>query len=306
MALLVTSHLVQLTYEAALKSFWRKETLRKFLRENHVAEAHISSWSSEESKRAFLDRTFASLQRSEVGKKVIGHMATALAEQNTFPDLRDWEDSSVKIAAAQRAVDELKQLIRKHTEKVKNEREIETAKEKARAESAAVRREQTDLAKLMQRLTVELHPQIGTQAGGYAFQEWFYELLAFAEIESRRPYVTGGRQIDGSVTVDGTTYLVELKFTNDQAGSTDIDTFKAKVEGKADNTMGIFLSMSGYSSTAIKEASGRRTALLLLDASHVFLVLTGAMSLADVIRRVRRHAAQTGESYLPAGSFGGG
>jgi hypothetical protein len=34
MALLVTSHLVQLTYEAALKSFWRKEALRKFLRDN--------------------------------------------------------------------------------------------------------------------------------------------------------------------------------------------------------------------------------------------------------------------------------
>jgi len=231
-------------------------------------------------------------------------MAGALAEQSTFPDLRDWEDSVVKIAAAQRSVDELKQLIRKQNEKIRNEREVEAAKEKARAEKAAVQRERMDLEKLMQRLTAELHPQMGTSVGGYAFQEWFYDLLTFAEIENRRPYVTGGRQIDGSITLDGTTYLVELKFTNDQAGSTDIDTFKAKVESKADNTMGVLLSMSGYSSTAIKEASGKKTTLLLLDSTHVFLVLTGAMSLADVIRRIRRHAAQTGESHLPANLFG--
>lgn len=305
MALLVTSHLVQLAYESALRSFWRKETLRKFLRDNHVTEVHLSSWSADESKRAFLDRTFAALQRNDRGKAVIGHMAVALAEQSTFPDLRDWEDSAIKTAAAQRAVDELKQLIRQQNEKIRNEREVEAAKEKARAEKVAVQRERLDLAKLMQRLTVELHPQMGTSAGGYAFQEWFYDLLTFAEIENRRPYVTGGRQIDGSITLDGTTYLVELKFTNDQAGSTDVDTFKAKVESKADNTMGVFLSMSGYSSTAIKEASGKKTALLLLDSTHVFLVLTGAMSLADAIRRIRRHAAQTGESHLPANLFGG-
>lgn len=305
MAFLVTTHLVHLTYEAALKSFWRKEALRKFLRDNHVAEAHISSWSSDESKRNFLDRTFTALQRNDRGKAVIGQMATALAEQSTFPDLRGWEDSEVKIADAHRAVEELKQLIRKQNEKIRSERDIEAAKERARTENAAVRREQTDLAKLMQRLTTELHPQIGTKDGGYGFEQWFYDLVTFAEIENRRPYISGGRQIDGSVTLDGTTYLVELKFTSDQVGAPEIDTFKAKVDSKADNTMGIFVSMSGYSSVAIKEASGKKTALLLLDSAHVFMILTGAMSLADVIRRVRRHAAQTGESHLPAGSFSG-
>ena len=40
--------------------------------------------------------------------------------------------------------------------------------------------------------------------------------MAFCEVDHRRPYVTEGRQIDGSITVDGTTYLVELKFTAQQ------------------------------------------------------------------------------------------
>jgi hypothetical protein len=304
MAIKVTPHLVQLAYEAALRSFWRKESLRKFLRQAHVAEAHLATWSPDESKRDFLDRTFAALQRSYKGKAVIGEMALFLAEQTTFPDLRDWEDSAKKIQDAFKAVAELKALIARQSEEVRSEREREAAKATAREERAAVQRQRTSLAELMQRLG-ELALRQGTAPGGYAFQDWFYDLLNFTEIEHRRPYNTSGRQIDGSVTIDGTTYLIELKFTADQAGAPDIDIFRSKVESKADNTMGLFVSMAGYSSVAIEEASGKKTTLLLLDASHIYLVLTGGMPCIDVVRRVRRHASQTGESLLPVASFGG-
>lgn len=84
----------------------------------------------------------------------------------------------------------------------------------------------------------------GTQEGGYAFEKWFYELINYFEISARPPYKTGGRQIDGSLTLDGTTYLIETKFTNDQSGAPDIDIFMSKIVKKADNTMGIFVSMA--------------------------------------------------------------
>lgn len=304
MAILVTPHLITLAHEAGLKSFWRKETLRKFLRTCHVSESHLATWAVEESKRDFLDRTFASLQRSDRGKAVIGEMALALAEQVTFPDLRNWEDSEIKIAAAKLAVAELKALIKQQDEKIRSAREIEATKQKARAEKAAIQRERMDLGKLQQRIA-DLHPQMGTAPGGYAFQEWFYDVLDFAEVENRRPYVTAGRQIDGSITLDGTTYLVELKFTSTQASAPDIDIFRSKIESKADNTMGVFVSMAGYSSVAIDGASGKKTAMLLIDASHIYMVLTGGMNLLELVRRLRRHASQTGESHLPVASFGG-
>lgn len=304
MAIKITPHLVQLAYEAVLKSFWRKESLRKFLRQTHVAEAYLASWSPDESKRDFLDRTFAALQRSDKGKAVIGEMAIFLAEQTTFPDLRNWEDSAEKIQCASEAVAELKAFITRQSEEIRSEREREAVKEKARKEREAVQREKASLADLMNRLN-ELAQQMGTASGGYAFQDWFYDFLNFTEIEHRRPYNIGGRQIDGSLTIDGTTYLIELKFTAVQAGSPDIDIFRSKVESKADNTMGLFVSMAGYSSVALKEASGKKTTLLLLDASHIYLILTGGMTCIDVVRRVRRHASQTGESFLPVASFGG-
>ena len=235
---------------------------------------------------------------------MIGEMALFLAEQTSFPDLRNWEDSAAKIQDASKAVAELKALMARQSEEIRSEREREAVRAKARMEREAVQRQRMSLAELMQRLE-ELSRRQGTAQGGYAFQDWFYDLLKFTEIEHRRPYTTSGRQIDGSLTIDGTTYLIELKFTSDQAGAPDIDIFRSKVESKADNTMGLFVSMAGYSSVAIQEASGKRTTLLLLDASHIYLGLGGGISYLDIVRRIRRHASQTGESFLPVASFGG-
>ncbi len=304
MAARITPRLVELTYEAALKAFWRKEALRKFLRASHVAETFLATWAPEESKRDFLDKTFQELQRTDRGKAVIFEMARYLSEQTTFPDLRNWEDSAQKITDATKAVAELKAWLKTQDEEIRSEKEREEAKTKARDEQQKIQRSLTDKAKLQQRLDA-LHPAVGTQQGGYDFQNWFYDLLDFCEIQNRRPYVSAGRQIDGSLTFDGTTYLVELKFTGSQADATDIDSLRSKVDDKADNTMGIMVSISGYSSVALRQASGRKTTLLLVDAMHLYLFLSGTLSFGDIISRLRRHASQTGEAYLAAGKFGG-
>lgn len=304
MAIKVTPHLIDLAYEAALKSFWRKKALRKFLRECHISENFLATWDAEESKREFLDRVFEDLQKSDRGKSVIVKIALFLADQTTFPDLRNWEDSDQKISEAAKAVKDLKFYLNRQNEAIKTEKEKEEAKEKARKERAKIQRNQTDLKKLQERLD-NLHSSIGTQQAGYDFQDWFYSLLDFCEISNRRPYVSNGRQIDGSLTHEGTTYLVELKFTGSQADATDIDSLYKKVTSKADNTMGIMVSISGYSSIAIDEASGEKTPLLLMDHSHLYYVLNGTMKMGDVIERLRRHASQTAESYLPVSKFGG-
>ncbi len=302
MAAKVTPRFIELTYEALLKSYWRKEALRKFLRASHIAESHLASWAADESKRDFLDRTFEKLQATDRGKALVFEMARSLAEKATFPDLRNWEDSAQKIADATKAVAELKEYLKVQDEEVRNEREREDAK--AREERSRIQRGVTDKEILQERLDA-LHPTVGTQQGGYDFQTWFYDLLDFCEIQNRRPYVSNGRQIDGSLTHEGTTYLVELKFTGEQADATDVDSLRAKVDDKADNTMGIMVPISSYSSIAILGASGRQSKLLVLDATHLYLFLSGSLGFGDIVSRVRRHASQTAEAYLPVSKFNG-
>ena len=299
----ITPQLITLSYEATLKSFWRKNSLKKFLRECSISEKHLNSWNPDETKREFLDKTFDALQNNEKGKKVILKMAVSLAEQIAFPDLRNWEDSEEKIKDAKISVTELKKYLDKQNEEIINEEKKIEKRRKSQEESAKIQRQITDKSKLQEKLN-RLCSLLGTQDGGYQFQSWFYDLLDFCEIDNKRPYSIDNRQIDGSLTHEGTTYLVELKFTSQQSSATDIDSIKSKIDKMADNTMGIMVSMSGYSSVSISEASGRKTTLLLMDSSHLFLYLTGGIEFKHIISRIRRHASQTGESFLPVDKFG--
>jgi hypothetical protein len=69
--------------------------------------------------------------------------------------------------------------------------------------------------------------------------------------------------------------------------------------------MGVFISISGYSSVAIDVASSAKSPLLLLDYSHLYMVLNGVSTIKEVIQRVRRHSSQMGRAYLPVAEFGG-
>jgi hypothetical protein len=300
MELEVNARLVLLVYEALLKSFWRKQTLKKFLRNTGISEHIISSWGEGESKRDFLDRLFLALSKNQKGKLIVLKWAYELSEQRTFPDLRNWEDSDIKIQQANKAIIELRYYINQKLDDLKLEKEKKKTKENVEKINQEVKKSLID-RECLQKALCDLLPLVGTQQGGYDFEKWFYEALDYSDIQSRRPYKVDGRQIDGSLTLDGTTYLVELKFTKNQVGSESIDSFKAKVDKMADNTMGIFVSMQGYSSQAIKEASGRRTTLLLLEASHLFTFLQGIESLSDIIRRSRRHVSQTSEALFTSG-----
>lgn len=302
MAIKLTPHLITLTYEAALKSFWRKPALKKFLLSSHISQSFLSSWTTDESKRVFLDRTFEKLQMTDKGKSIICQMALALSEQTTFPDLEGWEDSVQKKTSARKSVSELLAYLNKQRTEIAAEKATADYIKMAREDNANIQRSITDKKKLEDELNA-LAKYIGSQKAGYDFQDWFYKMLDYCEITSRGPYTSNGRQIDGSMTIEGTTYLVELKFTKEQAGAQDIDIFRSKIDSKADNTMGVMVSMSGYSTTAISVASGRKTTLLLFDYQHLFHFLTGHMNFEEIVLRVRRHAAQTGEAHLPISRF---
>lgn len=302
MAIRFTPHLVDLAFNAAIKSYWRKKSLRKFLKQCHISEAFLNSWQEGESKRDFLGRLFDQLQETDRHRGIILTMAKFLAEQRSFPDLEGWEDSDIKVSEAKKAVAALRTYLEEQERTTKEEANFQEQLRLQREKNRAALTQLQTMDTLTSRLQT-LSLQIGTQQAGYDFQDWFFDFLDFSEAVCRRPYVHSGRQIDGSVTVDGTTYLVELKFTKGQADAPDIDIFKSKVNSKADNTMGLMVSISGYSSVAVSDASYAKTPLLLLDHEHLYAVLTGFMTFDEIVQRVRRHASQTGEAYLRVGDM---
>lgn len=298
-------HYLELVADAALKSYWRHQALRTFVRRLGVKESFIATWTKDESKRDFLNRLFPRLEESgDAGTRLIHRMADALVQQTSFPDLEGWEDSKQKKERAQAAVAALRSYREEQQREIEQQRDRAANRRQAEEIQEEIRRRKVDLQKLSDRLSA-LAKSLGEQQAGYDFQDWFYDLADFFEITSRRPYISGGRQIDGSITVEGTTYLVELKFTREQCDATEIDSLLKKVTSKADNTMGILFSISGFSSVAMSEASGPKTPILLFDHNHIYMLFGGAITLTELVSRVRRHCSQTGEAYLHVQEFGG-
>jgi restriction endonuclease Mrr len=294
---------VELTQDALLKAIWYKTSLRSFLLQHQIKESALAQWHADQTKRDFVLWLWPQLFKSEKGQNAILSMARSLAEMKHFPDLERKEDTKERIPEAVQAINRLRVAVSEINETIRETKAAEARRQTAREQSSIQKANQQSLEKLQSALNT-LTPKIGTQDGGYAFEKWFYDLAIFFELDARRGYKADGRQIDGALTIEGTTFLVETKLVNEPIGSPDIDIFMAKIESKADNTMGLFVSLSGFNNGAKHAASKRRTPMLLLDHGHIFnLIMRGVMTLPQVVSRIKRHAHQTGSSYLSANDF---
>lgn len=293
------AHYLDLLQQALLKSFNRKKALRQFLRRSGVSERTLAQWHTEdETKREWLERLIPAMEDRDEGRKILLQMGRQLAQQKSFPDLNGWEESARMIEEARAAVADLAAYFEQQESKAFDEKQRKAIREAAERQRAVARERRGSLESLSSRLAVLAETKLGTQEGGYAFEEWFYDLMAFSEIEHRSPYRIG-RQIDGSITLVGTTYLVETKFGTKPSAPIDVSDFYRKVVRKADNTMGLFVSMSGFTPQAVNEARGERSPILLLTSAHMFQVLQNVMTFSELVQRLRRHASQTGEPLLP-------
>ncbi|MBN8626283.1 MAG: hypothetical protein J0M17_12420 [Planctomycetes bacterium] len=300
----LTANILSLIEDAALKSYWRKPKLRSFLRRVGVPDRLLSAVPDSASKRELLSELIPRLETSESGHLVLKRMARELASQTTFPDLVGWEESKKMTEEARHAVAGLKHALEEADRDIEAEAREKEEREKKIKKAAADRAAMGTLDSFKASFEKVGMEKLGTQEGGFEFEKWFFDLVVFSELEHRRPYRTAEkRQIDGSVTLEGTTYIVELKFEAKQTDVVDTAVFLKKVKDKSDNTMGIMVAVSGFNQGAINDASGGGSPLLLLDATHLYVVLTGQMTLGEVIARVRRHTSQYGQAYLPVGKF---
>lgn len=94
---------------------------------------------------------------------------------------------------------------------------------------------------------------------GFDFERLLNAMLQNEKLEPRTSYKSLGEQIDGSFFLDGSVFLLEAKWHADPLPASTLYQFKGKVDGKLIGTIGIFISMSGYSEGAVDALSlGKR------------------------------------------------
>jgi hypothetical protein len=215
-----------------------------------------------------------------------------------FPQLAWLEDAPEKIARATEAVARVRRHIQPYEERLAAEAAASTQIAQAK-EEALLRRGTADALALLQQEYFELLAMDNVRRRGFAFERWLGRLFEVFDLDPRASFRNRGEQVDGGFTLDNTHFLLEARWRKSLATKDDLGAFKAKVADKAENTLGLFVSIDGFDLTALSKHTQRGSPLVLADGGDLLAVLDQRIDLRDLLRRKYRHAAMTGEVFLP-------
>jgi len=202
-----------------------------------------------------------------------------------------------KAATARAAVRALRKLTEAHESLFDEQKRMEERRRKAHEEmlrTTAVRTKLEELTKEYFKLLGSEEPQ----QRGYRLEKIIRALFELFDLDPRASFKIVGEQIDGAFTFDATDYLFEGKWQQEPVGAGELDVLAGKLSRKLDNTLGLFLSINGFSEDGVKAHSSGRRLMLLMDGSDLMAVLEGRIDLIQLLLRKRREASQTGNIYL--------
>jgi hypothetical protein len=286
--------------DALATVFWYKRDLRSFLVAATGDPTLIARLDWSAYKRAIVEQLVQHLAtHPERYHDLLLRLIVDVAQMDDFPKLRGIEDSAAKTDAARDSVRELRKYVKPYEEELMERERARGRIAKARAAADDRRYMQAKLDELKERYQ-QLVVMDNPQARGLALEPLLRDLFALFDLDPRAAFKLKGEQIDGSVTVGSTHFLVEAKWTKEPTDRKELDAFRAKVETKLENTLGLFVSINSFQESAVSLHSGRGALMLLMTGADLYAVLDGRVDLVELLGRKHRHASQTGEVLIEA------
>jgi Restriction endonuclease len=138
---------------------------------------------------------------------------------------------------------------------------------------------------------------------GYQLQDLLNGVFAAAGISMVRAFTrnSGGEQIDGAFKFEGWHYIVECRWREKLADIRELDGLQGQVQRSGKQTMGVFLSINGWSSNVpVLLKQNRDKGIFLIDGYDLRCVLAREIELADLLNRKLAHLNIEAEPFLSA------
>ena len=121
---------------------------------------------------------------------------------------------------------------------------------------------------------------------GYVLQDLFTRLFTLNHIPVLNSFTRndGGEQIDGAFIMDSWHYVVECRWRAKLADIRQLDGLKGQVDRAGKQTLGIYLSINGWSKNVeplLKQNPDK--SIFLVDGADIHAVLQGAISLRQLL-----------------------
>jgi hypothetical protein len=296
----VSPNAIEALKHALVDCFWAKRDLLAYLRAEVEDERLLGGidWLTlyrRESVRRFVDRLAA---RQDLHRDLLLRLMADVAAMDDFPQLAWLEDADEKIERAEASIARLRKYMTPYEEQL-------AAEAAARDRIDHVRRQamrQQAIGMALERLTSAYFALLAmddAQRRGFDFEPWLRSLFDIFDLDPRASFRIADEQVDGGFTLDSCHYLLEARWRKTPATRDDLTAFKSKVDDKAENTLGLFISVEGFEASALDRHSRRGSPLILADGGDILAVLDQRIDLVDLLRRKYRHAAMTGEIFFP-------
>jgi hypothetical protein len=299
MAQRISANALQALTDGLATIVWYKNDLRSYLVAATGDATLVASLDWTYKRRAADEIVQRMASDQDRYREMLIRLMADVAALDDFPKLRGTDDSEKKIAEAKAAVAELRKYTKPYEADLLEQEKARERIADERAKSAEKRSFADRLAALM-KVYEELVVTEDHQARGRALESLLRDLFALFDLDPRAAFILYGEQIDGSFTLGETHFLLEAKWTKEATDRAALSIFKDKVQGKIENTLGLFVSINGFHESAVKHHSGQGAQMLLMSGGDLYLVLDGRIDLAELLRRKLRHASQTGEILLEA------
>ena len=283
---------------ALAQIYWYKNDLRSFLT-NCIDDPAVLSrlnWSTFKRDIAaqLVDRLAA---REAAYQSDLLRLMSEVARFNDFSHLMTLEDGKDKARRARSAVAALRMHVAEHLELVEVQQTIRQRREEHRQATTQTMETQRLLDELRQEYTELLSKP--PQQRGYALETFMTKLFDLFDLDPKQSFRVRDEQIDGAFAFDGSDYLFEARWRSNPTPRAALDIFDAKISRKLDNTLGLFLSMNGFANDGISLHAGQRSRMILMDGGDLMSVLENRIKFDRLLLLKRRHAARTGEIYVP-------
>jgi hypothetical protein len=284
--------------EALTSVYWYKSDLRSFLLHTLSDASLLARLNWDDYKRNIVSTLVDHLARHEdrYQRELIRLMAE-VAQINDFSHLRRLEDGEDKEQRAKESIDALRKQLEGHQALQKEEEETERCREEAHKRLLQVQAVRDKLQEINQEF-FRLLSDSELQKRGFQLEKILRNLFELFDLDPKASFRVIGEQIDGAFSFEGTDYLLEAKWQQDPVSASALDSLKGILSRKLDNTLGLFLSINGFSEEAVRTISSGRRLIILMDGSDLMAVLEGRIDLVQLLLRKRRKAAETGNIYL--------
>ena len=295
--------------EALAVFWWRKRDLELWLR-RHLRDHPelLAPLDFEATKRATAGQLVSALSaREDRYQELALELLVALSEvPPAFRHLEREENSAELVPAAHQALQDVKRVTAAYSDAAAARERVQAQIAAEAARTAARRDHDAVLGELRDRF-MALHSSQGSpQERGRSFERLLRDLLDLYDLQPRAAYSLESEQIDGAFTFRTDDYLLEAKWVRDPIEPKHLRDFDGKIATKAANTLGLFISVNGFTSGALTYSGPRGTAIFLMDGTDLLAVFEQRIELPDLLERKRRHAVETGSPWLPVRDVLGG